>query len=320
MAAATNPPSLTHRIAPINFQLAIPDSSISDQQTKRDKSIKIAQFARASSIFRVRKIYIYHDPTSNIDKYDPYLLKTILGYLDTPQYLRRKLYRLTPELQYAGILHPIKAPHHKKYENIKSIKAGELRVGVVVKFKGTLHVDVGLGVMIPCERISATEEGKKVNVKFVSAYPKLKATKASADDISSNYWGYEVEQVSRLGGFLKETKDKKNTEIMITSRDGRFFKNTESDLIRSLMSVRNLLIVFGAPKSGVEQILLREGQTTDAYKFTVNMFPFQGTETVRLEEAIFGTLAILNNLLSDNSTSATVGTNTTATTTNNNST
>src|ERR671931_2062697 len=162
MAAATNPPSLTHRIAPINFQLAIPDSSISDQQTKRDKSIKIAQFARASSIFRVRKIYIYHDPTSNIDKYDPYLLKTILGYLDTPQYLRRKLYRLTPELQYAGILHPIKAPHHKKYENIKSIKAGELRVGVVVKFKGTLHVDVGLGVMIPCERISATEEGKKV--------------------------------------------------------------------------------------------------------------------------------------------------------------
>jgi hypothetical protein len=50
------------------------------------------------------------------------------------------------------------------------------------------------------------------------------------------------------------------------------------------------------------------------------MFPFQGTETVRLEEAIFGTLAILNNLLSDNSTSATVGTNTTATTTNNNST
>jgi predicted SPOUT superfamily RNA methylase MTH1 len=34
------------------------------------------------------------------------------------------------------------------------------------------------------------------------------------------------------------------------------------------------------------------------------MFPFQGTETVRLEEAIFGTLAILNNNLQIDTTKA----------------
>src|SRR5919197_5222442 len=146
MAAATNPPSLTHRIAPRNFQLAIPDSSISDEQTKRDKSIKIAQLARAFSIFRVKKIYIYHDTSSKIEKQDVRLLNTILSYLDTPQYLRKKLYPLSPDLQFAGILHPIKAPHHKKYEDIKLIKAGDVRVGVVSNFKGKIHVDVGLGV------------------------------------------------------------------------------------------------------------------------------------------------------------------------------
>jgi methyltransferase len=285
--------------AAINLWVAIPDSSISDQQAKRDKSIKIAQFARAFSIFRAKRIYIYHDRTSNINKQDPYILKTILGYLDTPQYLRRKLYPLTPELQYAGVLHPIKAPHHKKFENAKSIKTGETRIGVVVKLKGAIYVDVGLGTMIPCENISAAEEGKKVNVKFISTYPNLKVTKASAQDMNSSYWGYEITQASSLYGLLKEAKNKKNTEIMITSRNGFPFKSKEDELLISLKLARNLLIVFGAPKRGVEQILLGEGQSTDHYKFTVNMFPFQGTETVRLEEAIFGTLAILNNLLSD---------------------
>jgi predicted SPOUT superfamily RNA methylase MTH1 len=305
MATAANPPPPPAENAPyshtaaINLCVAIPDSSISDQQAKRDKSIKIAQFARAFSIFRVKRIYIYHDRTSNINKQDPYILRTILGYLDTPQYLRRRLYPLTPELQYAGILHPIKAPHHKKFENAKSIKTGDTRVGVVVKLKGAIYVDVGLGMMIPCENISTAEEGKKVNVKFISAYPNLKVTKASAEDMNSVYWGYEITQASSLHGLLKEAKNKKDTEIMITSRNGSTFKSKEAELLRSLKLARNLLIVFGAPKRGVEQILFGEGQSRDLYNFTVNVFPFQGTETVRLEEAIFGTLAILNNLLSD---------------------
>jgi hypothetical protein len=58
------------------------------------------------------------------------------------------------------------------------------------------------------------------------------------------------------------------------------------------------LIVFGAPKKGVEQILTDEGQSIKPYEFVVNMFPFQGTETVRLEESVLGTLAILNHILS----------------------
>src|ERR671932_276189 len=240
--------------APVNFWVAIPDSSISDQQAKRDKSIKIAQFARAFSIFRVKRIYIYHDKTSNINKSDARILKTILGYLDTPQYLRRRLYPITPDLEYAGILHPIKAPHHKKFEDIKSIKPGDTRVGVSIKYKGTMHVDVGLGVMIPCQNISPAEEGKKVNVKFISSHPNLRVTKASAEDINSNYWGYEIIQVACLHGLLKEAKSKKNTEIIITSRDGWPFKSIECDLIKSLKLKRNLLIVFGAPKRAVEQI------------------------------------------------------------------
>ena len=301
MATDTNSPSYSSasssRKVPPKFWVAIPDSSISDQQAKRDKSIKIAQFARAFSIFRVKKVYIYHDKTSNIHKNDSRILKTILAYLDTPQYLRRRLYPLTPELEFAGILHPIKAPHHKKFEDIKSIRTGDIRVGVALKFKGTMHVDVGLGMMIPCDNISSAEEGKKVNVKFISGHPKLRVTKASTEDTNDSYWGYDIIEVPSIHVLLKEIKSKRNAEIVITSRNGSPFKLKEDELLKSLKSIRNLLIVFGAPKRAVEQILSGEGQNIENYKFTLNMFPFQGTETVRLEEAIFGTLAILNNNL-----------------------
>ena len=78
-----------------NLWIAIPDSSLSDEQTKRDKTIKICQLARACSMFRVKKVYIYHDKTTNIAKEDLSLLKTVLRYLDTPQYLRKLLYPLS---------------------------------------------------------------------------------------------------------------------------------------------------------------------------------------------------------------------------------
>jgi methyltransferase len=301
MATDTNsssyPSASSNRKVPPNFWVAIPDSSISDQQAKRDKSIKIAQFARAFSIFRVKTVYIYHDKTSKIHKNDSLILKTILGYLDTPQYLRRRLYPLTPELEFAGILHPIKAPHHKKFQDINSIRTGEIRVGMALKFKGTMHVDVGLGMMIACDNISSAEEGKKVNVKFISGHPKPRVTKASMEDTNDSYWGYDIVEVPSLHVLLKEIKSKRNAEIVITSRNGSPFKLKEDELFKRLKSIRNLLVVFGAPKRAVEQILSAEGQNIQNYKFTLNMFPFQGTETVRLEEAIFGTLAILNNNL-----------------------
>ena len=122
------------------MQVAIPDSSLVDEQTKRDKSIKISQISRACCIFRVRKIYIYRDKTSVSAQKDRKLLKAMLTYLDTPQYLRRKLFPIMDELEYAGILHPVKAPHHKG----KKADIGDIRVAILIEKKGKLYADIGL--------------------------------------------------------------------------------------------------------------------------------------------------------------------------------
>jgi predicted SPOUT superfamily RNA methylase MTH1 len=271
--------------------VTMPDSSLSEEQTRRDKSIKIAQFARACSIFRVKRIYIYHDSLSQFEKDDPHLLKTILKYLDTPQYLRKILYPRMQQLEYAGILHPIKAPHHKAPEDIKKVKAGDVRTGVIVKVKGQLFVEVGLGSLVSF--VGEGFEGKKVNVKFAAPYPNLKAIKATEQDIF-DYWGYEVKEVPSLSKLLTSVE---KTEVVITSRRGSYFKNIEARLVERAKNVQNILVVFGAPKHGIHDMLAKEGASIKPYEFVVNMFPNQGAETIRLEEAVLGTLAILNNSL-----------------------
>jgi predicted SPOUT superfamily RNA methylase MTH1 len=274
-----------------NLSITIPDSSLSDEQTKRDKSVKIAQFARACSIFRVKRIYIYHDSLSHFEKDDPHLLKTILRYLDTPQYLRKILFPMMHQLQYAGILHPIKAPHHRVVDDIKRIKAGDIRTGVVVKVKGQLFVEVGLGSLVPF--MGDGFEGKKVNVRFTESYPNLKGVQAIEEDIF-DYWGYEVKEVPSISKLLTSVE---KTDIIITSRKGRHFKNIEAQLAEHAKSVQNILVAFGSPKYGLHEILAKEGASIKPYQYVVNMFPNQGTETVRLEEAVLGGLAILNNAL-----------------------
>jgi predicted SPOUT superfamily RNA methylase MTH1 len=271
--------------------IAIPDSSLSDEQTKRDKSIKVSQFARACSIFRVKRVYIYHDALSHFEKDDPDLLKTILRYLDTPQYLRKMLFPMMHQLQYAGILHPIKTPHHMVVEDIKKVKAGDVRTGVIVKVKGQLFVEVGLGSLVPF--VGDGFEGKKVNARFTSSYPNLKAIQAREQDIL-DYWGYEVKEVPSISKLLTSVE---KTAIIITSRKGRYFKNIEAGLAEYTKNVQNILVAFGSPKHGLHQILDKEGASIRPYEYVVNMFPNQGTETVRLEEAVLGTLAILNSTL-----------------------
>ncbi|HXG06485.1 MAG TPA: RNA methyltransferase [Nitrososphaera sp.] len=272
--------------------VAIPDSSLSDEQTRRDKSIKIGQFARACSIFRVKRIYIYHDSLSHFEHEDRDLLKTVLRYLNTPQYLRKALYPRMRQLEYAGILHPIKAPHHKPPEDIKKIKVNDVRAGIIVKVKGQLFVEVGLGSLVPF--LGQGFEGKKVNVKFISSYPTLKAIEAKEEDISE-YWGYEVKEVPSLSKLLASVE---NAEILITSKRGSYFKNVETKIGERAKVGKNILVVFGAPKYGVHDILAKEHSSIKQYEFIVNMFPGQATETIRLEEALLGTLAILNSCLS----------------------
>jgi predicted SPOUT superfamily RNA methylase MTH1 len=59
-----------------------------------------------------------------------------------------------------------------------------------------------------------------------------------------------------------------------------------------------VLVAFGAPSQGLHEIAKKEDLSLDDIAdFVVNTIPRQGTETVRTEEALIASLAILNECL-----------------------
>jgi predicted SPOUT superfamily RNA methylase MTH1 len=67
------------------------------------------------------------------------------------------------------------------------------------------------------------------------------------------------------------------------------------ELVTRWKKACRILVAFGSPSVGLFEILEREGlKLDDVVDFVVNMFPDQGTATVRTVEAIYVCLGVLN--------------------------
>ena len=63
----------------------------------------------------------------------------------------------------------------------------------------------------------------------------------------------------KLYSLNKLLESTSNTQIIITSKNGGYVKDNEAKILARLKSFRNLLIVFGTPKKGVDEMLERKG-------------------------------------------------------------
>ena len=77
-------------IITLKLSVAIPESSLSDESLKIDKTRKISVLARACAIFKIDTIYVYQEGNN---KQDGNLLVMILKYLETPQFLRKDYFQ-----------------------------------------------------------------------------------------------------------------------------------------------------------------------------------------------------------------------------------
>ena len=80
-----------------------------------------------------------------------------------------------------------------------------------------------------------------------------------------------------------------------TSRIGEDIVSVKDRLEGDLSKAEKTLIVFGSYKEGVGEMIRREGRRAEeVFDYILNTIPNQGTVTVRTEEAVISTLAILN--------------------------
>jgi predicted SPOUT superfamily RNA methylase MTH1 len=274
--------------------IAIPASFVFDTPHLRERTFRIGLVGRAAAIFRINEIIIYPD-MPNVDQgRDINLLALILSYMETPQYLRKKLFRIRPELRYAGVLPPLRTPHHPLIDRLERLKTGEFREGVVASAtkEGSL-IDIGVEqpALIPRKKLS---KNVRVTVKITNLKEQFLATLASREEIGE-YWGYRV-TASKVS-FVELIKRRKFDLVIATSRKGRPITKAIDKLKGKWRASKEVLVVFGAPTQGLHEILASERlELEEVAHVVLNTIPFQGTKTIRTEEALYTTLAILNTL------------------------
>ena len=266
----------------MSLSIAIPDSSLLDESTILFKTKKISMIARTCAIFKINQIFIYQDEKGN--KNDSALLSTSLKYLETPQYFRKQLFPKSNLLKYAGVLQPLNISSHLTTSNQKMIKIGDIRDALIINYKGKKFLDIGINKLI--QYFGKMKPGTRIAIQVKTTQPILTIKEISREDIK-DYWGYNVKERSNLLSILSAWKGK----IILTSKKGRNFTMAEAKKMSE--SNEPILVVFGTTTKGVHDILGTDIKKIQNGKI-FNFFPKQGTQTVRLEEAILGTLSIIN--------------------------
>ena len=256
--------------------VAIPDSCLQDKTTQEDKSRKVSEIARAAAIFGVRDVLVYDDGGRRADRR---LMITILRYLATPPYLRRRLYQQNRLLKHAGALHPLNIPTHTAPPDPKAVRSGDIREGVILP--GRL-LDAGLPKPLPYH--GREEIGRQVLIRFSEGHPVLSYREVPRER-SPRYAGYEARERGRLSSVLSAWDGR----TILTSKKG---KVPSAGTLAGYAAGGPLLLAFGSTDRGLHDILGAEIKSVQNCR-VMNLFPGQCTRTVRLEEALLGSLAIL---------------------------
>jgi predicted SPOUT superfamily RNA methylase MTH1 len=270
------------------LKVAIPDTSLTDSTNLREKTGKAGRIARALAVFRVEEVFIYktgHLPSSKMRDAD--LLVKILRYLDTPQYLRRRVFPKSSSLQFAGTLPPLRTRSHPLQSSFEDLEEGAIRWGVQVRPN---QIDLGFDRLVEFQE--PVSERDPTLFRVVTTSPKVTLEVIRRSDVAE-YWGYEAKRIGSLIDVLKESE--RMTRIGF-SRKAPPFKKLEDELSPTLASTGSVLAVFGGPERGIMELCENEKEDVKHHiDFWVNTIAGQGTETVRLEEALFISLGLLNN-------------------------
>lgn len=281
--------------------LALPGSILENAQSAELRSYLAGQVARALTIFAVDEVVVFDEqgadrksaedesPGAGKHGHGSVQLARILQYLECPQYLRKAFFPKHKDLQYAGLLNPVDSPHHMRRD-----EESPYREGVVLEQRGAagagasancgLYKEVTIDRKLqPGTRVTVQMEGNSTGRVVAPHVPRTRA---------GIYWGYTVRLASGLSDVFTECPFKGGYDLTIgTSERGASVDDV------SLPPFRHLLMVFGGLQ-GLESSLasdrrLRVAEPSLLFNLYLNTCPGQASRTIRTEEAILISLAML---------------------------
>uniref|UniRef100_A0A3Q0QXD3 28S rRNA (uridine-N(3))-methyltransferase n=1 Tax=Amphilophus citrinellus TaxID=61819 RepID=A0A3Q0QXD3_AMPCI len=301
-------PSQTNKGRAYTVSLALPGSILDNAQSPELRTYLAGQIARACVVFCVDEVIVFDERGEDIKSVEGEFsgigkkghgcvqLARILQYLECPQYLRKAFFPKHQDLQYAGLLNPLDSPHHMRID-----EESEYREGVVVnrptkQQKGSF-VDCGMRREVQIDKqlqpglrvtvqLRKTQNPESKLYKGVVVAPHVPRTEGGL------YWGYGVRLASCLSAVFTESPYKGGYDLTIGTSE----RGSNADQA-TLLPFKHLLVVFGGLQ-GLEASLDADQKldVTDPsvlFDLYLNTCPGQGSRTIRTEEAILISMAIL---------------------------
>ncbi len=271
----------------MRISVALPTSIIVKESSLLSKTLRVYQLVRYSSIFGVSELVLYNDGYVSEKQHDKALVfaEKIWRYLVTPPYLRKKLIPKDNDLRYVGVLPPLRL---EVFDVKRRPVEGEQRLGYLYKSRGKSLVDIGDDKPYRVE--GGTCRGDIVLVEVIDT-----ATRRAVCVDKQVYMGPILGSEDDLIGLIASYRRKKYL-VIATSRYGD--TPTLSEITRKLSTKEKILILFGGPRHGLYDIAEKQGfKLRDMVDAIWNMVPGQKVKTIRSEEALIITLAIINMFL-----------------------
>ncbi|XP_023948792.1 putative methyltransferase C9orf114 [Bicyclus anynana] len=300
------------------ISIAVPGTILENAQSAELRTYLAGQIARAACVFCVDEIIVYDDIGDKVDTKKSKLeeadgvkvarrscvqLARILQYLECPQYLRKHFFPLHKDLEFAGLLNPLDAPHHLRQSNdfhfregitmnkkVKPGRGSQVNVGLLQDVSTDKLLNPGIRVTV---KMTNTEGSKKLKGKIVSL-----ATPRAETGV---YWGYTVRIVNSLSQVFTQCPYKDGYDLTIGTSD----RGTAiDDLPNKGVEYNHALIVFGGLQ-GIESALesdeqLQVNEASLLFNHYINVLPNQGSRTIRTEEAILIAMSSLRTKLKAN--------------------
>ncbi len=269
-----------------SITVLLPHSFALDVPSLREATAKIGFVGRVLATFRVKELILYPDKPNNPDVRNARLIKTILDYLVTAPYLRKRIYPLQPSLRYVGILPPLNIPTHPEIDAIKA-EGVHYRQALVTASGETSILETGLGRPIKIRRRLPKNAIVTLKVHVGQNRIRYSIVPKKSDEI---YTGFKTVVADSLQEVLKRYDFK-----IATSRLGQPIDKVFNQLADMLARSQKACVAFGAADRGLKEIAEDLGiDYVTAFTMAVNFAPGQAVRTIRTEEALAYTLSILN--------------------------
>ena len=298
----------------MTVSVLVPSSLVREAEDKREATRKVGYVARAATVFRADRLTVFPDPEGE-RRWGGGFVEPVLRYAATPPYLRKEAWGKRDELEYAGVLPPLRAASQTGSESNDS---GSLRQGIVTEVGPEGRVRVNCGMQHPISLVVPPKmevgEGERVTIRISSREP------VRAKIVDRPLPGLSVDCADLSAALGREDAGvriatSRHGEPLTVSRLGRLAGRVEGD---------GMTVAFGSPERGLPEMIegltvddVRASRTPDEgavetetadgadaspavepgapsrFDLWLNAIPNQGSEVVRTEEATFAALGCL---------------------------